>query len=161
MSVLVCVVRAVEQSDQPLASALLETLRRTPFGAHVHVDELAPDLGAVTRAVATGRATVLVLVGSASREGSPGEIRRTRVRPLLVERDEPGADVTVGEGSRLAFDEMVEAARGRRALPGRTVAFEIEPGCVDWAMWWGLLEELERLGAPGTGGSATAPAPLR
>lgn len=34
-------------------------------------------------------------------------------------------------------------------------------GCVDWAMWWGLLEELERLGGPGTGTSAAAPPPLR
>lgn len=34
-------------------------------------------------------------------------------------------------------------------------------GCVDWAMWWGLLEELERLGGVGTGASAAAPGPLR
>lgn len=34
-------------------------------------------------------------------------------------------------------------------------------GCVDWAMWWGLLEELERLGGRGVGSGAVAPGPLR
>ena len=127
MTVLVGGVGELFQGDLDLGRLAVERLVAEPLGPGVLVEELHYGAVAVAQRLQELAPDALLLVAAVRRDRVPGTVTRRRVeRPQL---DAAQLQAAVGDAvvGYIHVDLVVEVAAALGALPGRTVAVEVEP----------------------------------
>jgi hydrogenase maturation protease len=127
MTVLVGGVGELFQGDLDLGRLAVERLVAEPLGPGVLVEELHYGAVAVAQRLQELAPEALVLVAAVRRDRVPGTVARHRVEPPRLAPAQSQAAVGDAVVGYVHVDLVVEVAAALGALPGRTVAVEVEP----------------------------------
>ena len=129
--VLVGGVSELFQRDLDLGRLAVERLQDEDLGAGVFAEELHYGGVAVAQRLEDLRPQVLLLVSAVVRGRAPGTVERRRLHP--PELDTATVQLAVGDAvtGYVHPDLVVEVATAFGVLPGRLVAFEVEPDAVE------------------------------
>lgn len=130
MTILVGGVSQLYQGDLDVGRRAVAQLEDADLGTDVLVEDLFYGALAVAQRLEELRPDVFVLVGAERRGRPPGTVERRRVEPAEVAPDEFQASMADAGTGWVSIDLLVTVAAGLRALPSRTIAFEIEPATV-------------------------------
>ncbi len=130
VTVLVGGVSELFQRDLDLGRLAVERLQGEWLGSGVVVEELHYGAIAVAQRLQDLRPLMLVLVSAVQRGRPPGTVERRRIDPPQL--DATTVQLAVGDAvtGYVHPDLVVEIAAALDALPGRTVAIEVEPAVV-------------------------------
>ena len=130
MTVLVGGVYELFQGDLDLGRLAVERLRAEALPGDVLVEDLHYGAVAVVQRLEDLRPDSFVIVTAVRRDRPPGTVERRRLDPPPV--DPASFQAAVGDAvtGYVHIDLLVEVATGFGALPGRTVAVEVEPAHV-------------------------------
>lgn len=125
--VLVGGVSELFQSDLDLGRLAVERLRADDLGHGVVVEDLHYGAVAVAQRLQELRPDTLVLVSAVVRGRAPGTVGRRLVEPPQLAVEQVQAAVGGAVTGYVHPDLVVDVATALGALPGRTVAVEVEP----------------------------------
>lgn len=131
MTVLVGGVGQLYQGDLDLGRLATERLASEPLGPDVLVEELHYGGVAVVQRLQELGARGLVLIGAVARGRAPGSVHRRRIRATALPPERVQQSVRDAVTGYVTIDLLVEVAAGFDALPGRTVAIEVEPAHIE------------------------------
>jgi hydrogenase maturation protease len=115
------------QGDLDLGRVAVERLAHDDLGPDVVVEEFSYGAVAVAQRLEELRPEVLVLIGAAARERSPGAVERRDVVALPRSPQEIQRAVADAVTGYIDLDLVLEVAHGLGALPRRVVVVEVEP----------------------------------
>jgi len=127
MTTLVGGVGELFQGDLDLGRLAADRLANEAKPSRIWVEELHYGAVAVVQRIQELGADTMILVGAVRRDGLPGSVHRRLVRPPSLGTQELQAAIGDAVTGYVGINLIIEVATGLRALPRRTVVFEVEP----------------------------------